>query len=143
MFMGTHEPKLDAKGRVILPAKFRDQLADGLVVTRGQDRCLYIFTKAEFENIYDQLSKAPITSKNARDFLRVLMAGASDELLDKQGRLTIPQTLRRYAQLERDVVVTGVGARLEVWDAQRWDEYLSVTEDVFSDAVEEIIPGLF
>lgn len=143
MFMGLYEPKLDEKGRVILPAKFREQLSDGLVVTRGQDRCLYVFPRAEFENIYQRLSQAPITSKQARDFGRVFLAGASDESLDKQGRVTIPQTLRKYAQLERDVVVTGVGARIEIWDAQHWDEYLSVSEDIFADTVEEIIPGIF
>lgn len=143
MFMGLYEPKLDEKGRVILPAKFREQLSDGLVVTRGQDRCLYVFPRSEFENIYQRLSQAPITSKQARDFGRVFLAGASDESLDKQGRVTIPQTLRKYAQLERDVVVTGVGARIEIWDAQHWDEYLSVSEDIFADTVEEIIPGIF
>lgn len=143
MFMGLYEPKLDDKGRVIFPAKFREQLSDGLVVTRGQDRCLYVFPRAEFENIYQRLSQAPITSKQARDFGRVFLAGASDESLDKQGRITIPQSLRKYAQLERDVVVTGVGTRIEIWDAQHWEEYLSVSEDFFADTVEEIIPGLF
>lgn len=143
MFMGIYEPKLDSKGRVILPAKFRDQLGEGLVLTRGQDRCLYIFTSAEFAKIYEKLSEAPLTSKAARDFTRVLMSGASDEQMDKQGRITIPPRLRQYAGLERDIIVSGTGSRIEIWDAQRWDEYLDPVEEDFANAVDEIIPGIF
>ena len=102
MFLGTHAPRLDDKGRLILPAKFREQLADGLVITRGQERCLYVFPTAEFERIADQLRQAPVTSKQARDYLRVFLSGASDEMPDKQGRITIPPALRTYAGLTRD-----------------------------------------
>ena len=90
MFLGTHAPRLDDKGRLILPAKFREQLEKGVVVTRGQERCLYVFPAAEFERLAEQLRQAPVTSKQARDYLRVFLSGASDEIPDKQGRITIP-----------------------------------------------------
>ena len=143
MFLGTYEPKLDPKGRVILPAKFREQLFEGLVLTRGQDRCLYAFPKSEFEGMFDQLRQAPLSSKQARDYVRVMLSGASDELPDKQGRITIPQNLRTYAGLTRDLAVIGAGARVEIWDAEQWAMYLEYQEEVFSSTADEIIPGMF
>ncbi|MCS4484547.1 division/cell wall cluster transcriptional repressor MraZ [Gleimia sp. 6138-11-ORH1] len=140
MFLGNFEPRLDDKGRVILPAKFREDLADGLVITRGQEYCLYVFTKAEFQKLYEELIKAPITSKQSRDYIRVLLASASDELFDKQGRITIPQPLRAYAQLEKEVVVNGAGNRIEIWDQTRWNEYLSGAEESFAGIADEIFP---
>lgn len=143
MFLGTHAPKLDEKGRVILPAKFRDELAAGLVITRGQERCLYVFTAREFENIHETIRQAPLTSKQARDFLRLFLSGATDEMPDKQGRVTIPVNLREYASLSKELVVIGAGNRAEIWDAQAWESYLNQQEDAFSDATEEVIPGVF
>lgn len=143
MFLGTYEPKLDDKGRVILPAKFREQLAEGLVLTRGQERCLYVFSNAEFQRMFDDLRKAPTTSKQARDYIRVLLSGASDEKPDRQGRITIPTPLRSYAHLDRDLVVIGAGTRAEIWDREAWEAYLSSQEDQFADQAEEIIPGMF
>lgn len=143
MFLGTYEPKLDDKGRVILPAKFRDQLAEGLVLTRGQERCLYVFSMAEFQRMFDELRKAPTTSKQARDYMRVLLSGASDEKPDRQGRITVPTPLRNYAHLDRDLVVIGAGTRAEIWDRQAWETYLAAQEDQFADQAEEIIPGMF
>ncbi len=143
MFLGTYEPKLDDKGRVILPAKFREQLAEGLVVTRGQDRCLYVFTQEEFQEMFQELRKAPTTSKHARDYIRVLLSGASDETPDKQGRITLPVPLRSYAGLERDLAVIGAGNRVEIWDAQAWQAYLAGHEEQFSQTAEEVIPGMF
>ncbi len=143
MFLGTHTPRLDDKGRLILPAKFREQLEAGVVVTRGQERCLYVFPAAEFERIAGQLRQAPVTSKQARDYLRVFLSGASDELLDRQGRITLPAVLRSYAGLERDCTVIGAGERVEIWDAQAWDAYLSVQEQSFAEQAEEVVPGIF
>ena len=143
MFLGTHTPRLDDKGRLILPAKFRDQLATGLVVTRGQERCLYVFAIRYFEKFHEQLRQAPVTSKEARDYLRVLLSGASDELPDKQGRITLPPALRAYAGLERDCAVIGAGSRVEIWDAGAWEGYLADQESAFSDTAEEVVPGLF
>jgi len=143
VFLGTHSPRLDDKGRLILPAKFRDQLAPGLVVTRGQERCLYVFTSTEFERVHESLRQAPTGTKQARDFLRVLLSGAYDELPDKQGRITIPAQLRTYANLDRDVTVIGAGSRMEIWDTAAWETYLSVQENEFATTVEEVVPGVF
>ena len=142
MFLGTHSPRLDDKGRLILPAKFREKLAGGLVVTRGQERCLYVFAMDEFVRIADQMRSAPMTSKSARDYLRVFLSGASDEIPDKQGRVTIPTTLREYAGLDRDLAVIGAGSRIEIWDAGAWARYLADQEQAFSEQAEEVVPGL-
>lgn len=143
MFLGTYEPKLDDNGRVILPAKFRDDFSSGLVITRGQERCLYVFSAGEFENLNEKIQQAPVTSKQARDYMRVFLSGASDETPDKQSRITIPANLRRYAGLERDLAVIGAGSRVEIWDAESWKTYLEAQEATFSDTSEEVIPGLF
>ncbi|GLK18808.1 MULTISPECIES: division/cell wall cluster transcriptional repressor MraZ [Herbiconiux] len=143
MFLGTYEPKLDDKGRIILPAKFRDELAGGMVVTRGQENCLYVFSTREFENLHEKIRQAPVTSKQARDYQRVFLSGASAETPDKQHRVTIPAPLRSYAGLDRDLVVIGVGSRAEIWDATAWATYLEAQEAAFSDTDEEVIPGLF
>lgn len=143
MFLGTYSPRLDDKGRLILPAKFREQLEAGVVVTRGQDRCLYVFPVAEFERLAGQLRQAPVTSKQARDYLRVFLSGASDEALDKQGRVTIPPVLRTYAGLDRDCAVIGAGQRVEIWDLEAWERYLAEQEESFADQAEEVVPGLF
>ncbi|MGO1509300.1 MAG: division/cell wall cluster transcriptional repressor MraZ [Actinomycetaceae bacterium] len=143
MFLGTYEPRLDDKGRLILPAKFRAGLEDGLVLTRGQDRCLFAFPISEFESMHERLRQAPVTSKQARDYLRVFLSGASDEVPDKQGRLTIPLNLRRYAGLDRELAVIGAGSRIEIWDATSWTEYLAAQEESFADTAEEVVPGLF
>ncbi|MDO5628830.1 MAG: division/cell wall cluster transcriptional repressor MraZ [Mobilicoccus sp.] len=142
MFLGTHTPRLDEKGRLILPAKFRDKLAGGLVVTRGQERCLYVFPMDEFVRVADDLRSAPVTSKAVRDYLRVFLSGASDEIPDKQGRVTIPPALRQYAGLDRDCTVIGAGSRVELWDTAAWNAYLDSTEQAFADQAEEVIPGL-
>ncbi|SEA72974.1 division/cell wall cluster transcriptional repressor MraZ [Leifsonia sp. 21MFCrub1.1] len=143
MFLGTHAPKLDEKGRIILPAKFRDELASGLVLTRGQEHCVYVFSQREFESLHEKIRQAPVTSKQARDYLRVFLSGASAEVPDKQNRVTIPSALRTYAGLDRDLVVIGAGSRAEIWDAQAWEKYLAEQEAAFASTEEEVIPGLF
>jgi len=142
VFLGTHTPRLDDKGRLFLPAKYRDELAEGLVLTKGQERCLYVFPQAEFTRITEALRAAPVTAKAVRDYSRVFFASASDEVPDKQGRVTIPQALRDYAALSRDCVVIGANTRLEIWDAVAWERYLEQQEDVFSDASAEVLPGV-
>ena len=128
MFLGTYAPKLDEKGRIILPAKFRDELASGLVLTRGQEHCVYVFSQREFESLHEKIRQAPVTSKQARDYLRVFLSGASAEVPDKQNRVTIPTPLRTYAGLDRDLVVIGAGSRAEIWDAEAWETYLAEQE---------------
>jgi MraZ protein len=142
VFLGTHTPRLDDKGRLILPAKFRDRLASGLVVTRGQERCLYVFPMDEFVRVAETMRNAPVTSKIVRDYLRVFLSGASDEIPDKQGRVTVPSNLREYAGLTRDCTVIGAGSRVELWDTNAWSTYLASTEQAFADQSEEVIPGL-
>lgn len=142
MFLGTHTPRLDEKGRLILPAKFREELANGLVLTRGQERCIYVFSQQEFEQVHEQMRAAPISSRQARDYIRVFLSGASDEVPDKQGRITIPQALRSYAGLDRELAVIGAGSRAEIWDAAAWDRYLEEKENSFSETDEDALPGI-
>ncbi len=143
MFLGTHEPLLDEKGRLILPARFRDELASGLVVTKGQEHCLYGFPAAEFGSLTEAMRQAPVTSKGARDYMRVMFAGAHDEIPDKQGRITIPPQLRSYAGLARECVVIGANTRIEIWDRAAWTAYLNSQEQNFAEISEEVFPGLF
>jgi MraZ protein len=142
VFLGTHAPRLDEKGRLILPAKYREELAGGVVITKGQERCLYVFPQEEFVRITEALRTAPVTAKSVRDYSRVFFASASDELPDKQGRINVPPALRAYAALERDCVVIGANTRLEIWDTQAWDTYLAAQEDSFAEAAEEVLPGI-
>jgi len=142
VFLGTHTPRLDDKGRLFLPAQYREELAGGLVITKGQERCLYVFPEAEFGRITQALRNAPVTAKNVRDYSRVFFASASDEVPDKQGRITVPPGLREYAGLTRDCVVIGANTRLEIWDARAWDAYLADQEEAFSAASEEVLPGV-
>jgi MraZ protein len=143
VFLGTYAPKLDDKGRIILPAKFWGELEAGLVVTRGQERCLYVFSTKEFEELHDRIRTAPITSKNSRDFLRLFLSGANAEIPDSQHRFTIPATLRAYAGLGRELTVIGAGNRAEIWDTAAWETYYAEQETAFSETTEEVIPGLF
>ena len=143
MLLGTHTPKLDDKGRVILPAKFREDLGGGVVITRGQERCLYVFSTAEFERVHERIREAPLTNKQSRDFQRMFLSAASAEKPDSQNRITIPPPLRAYANLDRELVVTGVGAHAEIWNADAWNAYAEGNEDSYSDMEEEVIPGLF
>ncbi len=142
MFLGTYEPRLDEKGRLILPAKYRDELSGGLVLTRGQERCIYAFPMREFERLHEQLRTAPVSSKGSRDYLRLFLSGATDEVPDKQGRVTIPVGLRQYAGLQRDVAVIGAGSRVEIWDAAAWHVYVTEQEGAYSETAEEVIPGI-
>lgn len=141
MFLGTHTPRLDEKGRLFLPAKFRDELAGGLVVTRGQERCLYVWPPAEFQAFTEQLRATPLTNRKGRDFMRMLFAGASSETPDRQGRVTLPPVLREYAGLRKDCVVIGAFNRVEIWDAEAWSAYSSEQEPAFADWSEEVFPS--
>lgn len=136
MFLGTHTPRLDDKGRLFLPAKFREELSEGLVITRGQERCLFVFAANQFRSFTASLdtgSTDAVTNKSNRDFMRMLAAGASAEVADRQGRVTLPPLLRAYAGLERDCVVIGAFTRVEIWDAAAWQRYSDEQEDVFAN----------
>jgi MraZ protein len=142
VFFGTYTPRLDDKGRIFLPAKFRDELAEGLVVTRGQERCLYVWSMEEFTKLTERLRDTSVTNKSARDYVRMFFAGASDETPDKQGRITVPPMLRGYASLERDCIVIGAMNRIEIWDAASWQTYSDQQEQAFADLSEEVFPGV-
>ena len=143
MFLGTYSPRLDEKGRLVLPAKFRDELASGLVITKGQERCLYVFAEPEFGRLTERLREAPLTARSARDYSRVFFASAHDEVPDRQGRVTVPPALRDYAGLTRDCAVIGANTRVEIWDARAWADYLGASEEQFSSLSEEVLPGIF
>jgi MraZ protein len=143
VFLGTYTPRLDEKGRLFLPAKFRDELAGGLVITKGQERCLYVFSLAEFGRVTERLREVPLTAKSARDYSRVLFAGAHDEVPDRQGRVGVPSQLREYAGLTRDCAVVGANTRVEIWDTTAWTDYLAGQEEHFSSLSEEVLPGVF
>ena len=142
MFFGTYTPKLDEKGRLFLPAKFRDQLAGGLMVTRGQEHCLYVWPQSEIERVTERLREAPVSNKATRDYIRMFSSGASDDAPDKQGRITIPPKLRDWAGLNKEVVVIGAMNRLEIWDGGRWEAYSEEQEPAFAELSEEVFPGI-
>ncbi len=142
MFLGTHAPRLDDKGRLVLPAKFRDGLAGGVVLTKGQDRSVVVWPAAEFAVYAERLNEASRSDARVRAYLRVLFSGASDEVPDRQGRISVPTVLREYAGLDRDVIVVGNGSTCEIWAATTWTDYLAGQEDAFSGLDEEVVPGL-
>jgi MraZ protein len=122
MFLGEYQHSLDAKGRVILPAKYRDQLSGGAYVTRGRGGCLSVYTAQEFQDVADRVREASKRGGRELDAARSFFAGTADVSPDKQGRIAIPQQLREYAGLDKDVVVAGVFSRIEIWDGRRWRE---------------------
>jgi MraZ protein len=134
MFIGTYDHSLDPKGRVILPRKFRDELGQDMVFTKGIERCLYLFPLAEFAAFAAKLRSLPLTERPSRDFVRVFVAGASQETADSQGRVVIPQALRDYAGLTKDVVVVGQLSRIELWDKGEWDSYMPAAQAAYSDS---------
>jgi MraZ protein len=141
-FLGTHTPRLDDKGRLVLPAKFREALAGGLVLTKGQDRSIVVWPAQEFADYAERLNEASKSNPKVQAYARVLFSGASDEIPDRQGRITVPVPLREYAGLDRDVVVVGKGPTAEIWDAEAWSRYLTEQEEAFSGLSEEVLPGI-
>lgn len=133
MFLGSYALKLDEKGRLILPAKFRDDLAEGIVMTKGQEHCLYVFKRPDFVAQAAALDSLPLTDKPAREYNRLFFANAHDDAPDKQRRITVPTELRTYAGLTKDCVVLGANTRLEIWDAAAWATYQAVKEPAYAD----------
>ncbi|MDR3152105.1 MAG: division/cell wall cluster transcriptional repressor MraZ [Bifidobacteriaceae bacterium] len=137
--LGNFSPRIDKGSRLILPSKFRDQLKQGIVITPGQERCLYIFPISEFQIIYEKIKSTPLESKQARDFIRSFTDGAEDQIPDKQGRITIPARLKEFASLDGEVIVKGAITRLEIWNPKKLDEYRNSTEEVFANISEEVL----
>jgi len=124
-FMGEYNHSIDAKGRVIIPSKFREKLGDRFIVTKGLDGCLWVFPTSEWESFTEKLTSLPVARKDARNFTRFFMAGATEAETDKMGRILLPQVLRDYAKLEKDAVLIGTGTRVEIWNAQTWSDISS------------------
>ena len=141
MFMGEYNHTIDAKGRLIVPAKFREILGDNFIVTKGLDGCLFVYPNDEWTRFEEKLKSLPLTNKNARQFTRFFLAGAAACEVDKQGRILLPQVLRESASLEKDVVLVGVASRIEIWSRERWDESMN-TYDGDMDEVAENMESL-
>ena len=129
MFMGEYNHTIDTKGRLIIPSKFREALGEEFVVTKGLDGCLFVYDNKEWSNFEEKLKSLPLTNKDARQFVRFFLAGATLAEVDKQGRILIPGVLREFAALEKEVVLIGVGSRVEIWSKDRWEQEASY-EDV-------------
>lgn len=138
MFIGEYNHSLDDKGRLAVPKKFRTALAKGAVVTRGLDNCLFLYTKSEWAKLAEKLASLPFAQANTRAFARLMLAGAMDVDLDNQGRLSIPEYLRTFGQLKKDVVVAGLYNRLELWDANAWAAYTKRTEAESTTIAEQM-----
>ena len=138
MFMGEYSHSIDAKGRLIMPAKFREQLGDEFVVTKSPDKCLYVYTNEEWKNFEEKLATLPITNKGTRQFVRFFLAGAATCEVDEQGRILLPAVLREYAELDKEVVLAGTSKRIEIWNKER---YLADQKE-YEDNIDEIAANM-
>jgi MraZ protein len=138
MFLGEYKHNLDTKGRVAIPAKFRGELTTGAIITRGIDRCLFVFTSKEWETLAAKLTALPLAQANSRAFVRLMLSGAMDVEIDAQGRVLVPDYLRKYADLKKEAVFTGLANRIEVWDAEAWAKYKEKTEAGSEEIAEQL-----
>ena len=136
MFLGEYQHTIDAKNRMALPAKFRNDLKGGAIITRGIDQCLFVFEKKEWIKLSEKLTSLPMTQSNSRAFVRLMMSGGADVDFDRQGRVLIPDYLKSYAKLDKDAVVIGLMNRIEVWEKKTWEAYRDKTEKQ-SEAIAE------
>ena len=141
LLLGTYTPKIDAKGRMAL-LQISQPAGPGMVMARGQERCVYLLPQSEFRRIALQIQRTSMGNKAARDYLRVFLSGAVDQEPDRQGRVLVPQMLRDYANLGSDIVVIGVGTRAEIWNKQAWEEYLAEQEQGYSDIADDVLPAV-
>ncbi len=138
MLLGEYKHNLDTKGRVAVPSKFREKFMSGAIITRGLDRCLFMFTKSEWDTLVQKIVSLPLAQADSRAFSRLMLAGATDVELDTQGRILIPDSLRNYAGLKKEVVVTGMYSRVELWNAEAWDAYKTKTEGAADEIAEKL-----
>ncbi|KAB8138644.1 division/cell wall cluster transcriptional repressor MraZ [Gracilibacillus oryzae] len=139
MFMGEYQHNIDDKGRIIVPSKFRENLGSQFVLTRGLDQCLFAYPMDEWHLLEEKLKKLPLTKKDARAFTRFFFSGAVECELDKQGRINIPQTLRKYELIEKECSVIGVSNRVEFWSADKWSDFVDDSEDSFAELAENLL----
>ncbi|OGH66409.1 MAG: cell division/cell wall cluster transcriptional repressor MraZ [Candidatus Magasanikbacteria bacterium RIFCSPHIGHO2_02_FULL_41_13] len=138
MFIGEYSHNLDDKGRVAIPKKFNPELLSGAVVTRGLDQCLFLYTRSEWNKLAEKLANLPFAQANSRAFSRLMLAGAMDLEMDKQGRIVIPEYLRQFAGIKKNVVIAGLYNRLEIWDAQLWKDYTKRSEAESTSIAEQM-----
>lgn len=138
MFIGEYQHTIDEKGRISVPAKFRAELKEGAVVTRGLDACLFLYTKEEWEKVAMRVAGLPLSQANSRAFSRLMLAGAMEAEPDKQGRIGVPEYLREYAKIKKNVVIAGVGNRLELWNKEEWDAYKQAAERASVEVAERL-----
>jgi MraZ protein len=139
MFMGEYHHSIDNKGRMIVPSKFRDDLGEMFIITRGLDQCLFGYPLTEWKILEDKLKGLPLTKKDARAFTRFFFSGATESELDKTGRINIPAPLLQFAKLEKECVILGVSNRIEIWSKQIWEDYFHQSEESFSEIAENMI----
>ncbi|MGI6363630.1 MAG: division/cell wall cluster transcriptional repressor MraZ [Bacillota bacterium] len=138
MFLGEYQHSIDEKGRIIMPARFREQLGTTFIITRGLDGCLFVYPLAEWEKLSEEVQSLPLAKKDARAFTRMLFSGAVEAECDKQGRVSIPANLREYAGIQRDVVSIGVSSRIEIWSAETWSEVNADAASKFEELAEKL-----
>ena len=139
MLMGEYSHSLDTKGRLIMPAKLRQDIGDKFILTKGLDGCLFAFSQEEWLNFEEKLKSLPLSDKNARNFVRFFLSGATECEIDKQGRFLIPNNLRTAANLDKDAVIIGVGTRLEIWNKETWEK---CDEEISADEIAENMANL-
>lgn len=138
MFIGEYHHTIDEKGRIIIPSKFREELGDSFIITRGIENCLFVYSLDNFKKITDKLMSLPFTKKDARNFSRFFMSGATNVELDKQGRVNVTAPLINYANLKKDCVIIGTGDRLEIWSQEGWESFFNSSKDDMSDIAENL-----
>ncbi|MEG0283565.1 MAG: division/cell wall cluster transcriptional repressor MraZ [Erysipelotrichales bacterium] len=138
MFIGQYSHNIDSKGRMILPAKFRDKLGDDIIISRGLDGCLSVYPLDKWQEIENKLTSLPNTKKKARDYARLVLSSAADVSFDKMGRINIPTHLTKIAALSKKCIVNGVGDYVEIWDEERWEEYNQSISESFEDIAEDV-----
>lgn len=139
MFMGEFKHSIDAKGRLIIPAKFREQLGSDFVITRGLDGCLFGYPMSEWRVLEENLKKLPLNKRDARSFVRFFYSAATESDFDKQGRINVPKTLREHAALDKKCVIVGVSNRIEIWAEERWESFTDEAEENFDEIAENMI----
>ena len=141
MFMGEYHHSIDDKGRLIIPSKFRSELGESFVITRGLENCLFVYSLVEWNKIVDKLKRLPFTKQNARNFNRFFLSGATICELDKQGRVNIQSTLQEFASIQKDCIIIGVNDRLEIWSKEKWEKFFEENSDKLSDIAEDLFTG--
>jgi len=138
MLLGEYQHNLDSKGRVAIPVKFKEKLSPGAIITRGLDNCLFVFASKEWEALAQKLITLPLAQANSRAFVRLMLSGAMDVEIDNQGRILIPDYLRKFADLKKEVIIAGLYNRVEIWDNARWIEYKRKTEGASEEIAEKL-----